>query len=107
MNDITFVEASRMLGERMIKEVSGTSAARLAYGFRLATSRFPEPAEHTLLINSLSTFLSHFQENSAAAEQLINHGDHPRDETLDKATLAAYASVAGLLLNLDEVITKE
>lgn len=107
MNDITFVEASRMLGERMMKEVSGTPAARLAYGFRLATSRFPEPAEHTLLINSLNTFLNHFLENSEAAEQLINHGDHPRDETLDKATLAAYASVAGLLLNLDEVITKE
>jgi hypothetical protein len=33
-------------------------------------------------------------------------GEAPRDETLDADELAAYTAVMGLLLNLDEAITK-
>ena len=34
-------------------------------------------------------------------------GESPRDPALDASELAAYSAVAGLILNLDEVVTKE
>jgi hypothetical protein len=37
----------------------------------------------------------------------LSEGEHPRDETLDAAELAAYTAVASLILNLDETVTKE
>ena len=40
------------------------------------------------------------------AAAYLSTGEHPRDESLPVAEHAAYAAVAGLILNLDEVITK-
>jgi hypothetical protein len=42
-----------------------------------------------------------------AARKLLSVGERPRDPSLDVAELAAYAGMASLILNLDEVITKE
>ena len=41
MNDVTYVEASRKLAERMMKEGGKTYRQRIAYGFELATSSSP------------------------------------------------------------------
>ena len=35
MNDVTFLEAARFIGQRMMKEGGADAAARLRYGFRL------------------------------------------------------------------------
>ena len=37
----------------------------------------------------------------------LSQGESPRDEKLDASELAAYTTVASLILNLDETITKE
>ena len=42
-----------------------------------------------------------------AALALVQTGESPRNEKLDVSELAAYTAVAGLILNLDETITKE
>src|SRR2546428_843888 len=39
LNEITYVEASRKLAERMIAEGGATPEKRLVYGFRLVTAR--------------------------------------------------------------------
>jgi hypothetical protein len=39
--------------------------------------------------------------------KLISTGEYPRDDKLESAELAAYTAVAGMILNLDEAITKE
>jgi hypothetical protein len=38
---------------------------------------------------------------------VITTGEWPRDKTLDVAEHAALAAMANMILNLDEVITKE
>ena len=42
-----------------------------------------------------------------AALQFVSHGEYPRDAKLDVSELAAYTSVTSLILNLNEVVTKE
>ena len=70
-------------------------------------SRSPHAAEMTLLRGSLEYQLTRFRENPGAAEKLAKAGEAPRDAGLDVPELAAYATVAGLIMNLDEAITKE
>ena len=107
MNDVTYVEASRKLGERMMNEGGETPAERIAYGFALATARSPRSQEAGVLQQAYSSFLDDFQTDPEAAEELLSEGESERDESLDAVELASYSSIASLILNLDETITKE
>ena len=45
MNDVTYLEASRKLAERMMKEGGASPEERIDLAFRLATARRPTPRE--------------------------------------------------------------
>src|SRR2546422_3328944 len=59
MNDVTFLEAARFLGQRMIKEGGESPDARLRYGFRLATGRRPTAGEEQVLRDDLQFHLDY------------------------------------------------
>jgi hypothetical protein len=107
MNDVTYVEAARKLAERMMREGGEDPAERLAYGFRLATARRPGQREAEILARGFQRYLDRYQTKPEDAEKLLAAGDSPRDEKLPAHELAAYAATASMILNLDEVITKE
>ncbi|MBK9165914.1 MAG: DUF1553 domain-containing protein [Bryobacterales bacterium] len=107
MNDVTFVEAGRFLGQRMMREGGRTAESRLRHGFRIATGRTPRAAELDVLTGSLRYHLDYFSGREAQAEKFLAQGDSPADPALPRRELAAYAAVASLLLNLDETVTKE
>ena len=65
------------------------------------------PAELKILRTAFGRHHAHYRDNRAAALKLIGAGEAPRDQQLDSAEHAAYAAVCNLILNLDEVITKE
>ena len=108
MNDVTFVEAARFIGQRMMKEGGANTDQRLRFGFRLVTGRFSvgrrSKTSCTAACNSIWIYFSGKPKRS---EQYLGQGESPADPKLDARELAAYASVASLLLNLDEVMTKE
>ncbi len=106
LNEVTFVEAARVLAERVVKE-HATSEQRLTYAFRLLAARAPRPTELQLLLAALTHHEAHYRAHPDAAAALLSAGEHPRDEAFDTPELAAYTAIANLLLNLDEVITKE
>jgi hypothetical protein len=107
MNDVTYVEAGRVLAQRIMKEAGPTADERITLAFRLLTGRQPKQAELHILLRALDRHLTEYRADRTAALKLVSAGEAPRDEKLEVAELAAYAAVAGLLLNLDEVITKE
>jgi hypothetical protein len=107
LNEITYVEASRSLAERMMKEGGSDIRDRLTTGYRLATSRSPDKQTLSLLQKGFEDRKIHFQEHQEAAKQMISHGKKEPDENLDPADLAAYTITANVLLNLDRVITKD
>ena len=47
------------------------------------------------------------EREKSAAEKLVTLGESKRNESLDIAELAAYTMTCNLILNLDEVVTKE
>jgi hypothetical protein len=107
MNDVTFLEAARVLAERMMKEGGSTAEERIAFAFRLATGRFPNTLESRVLSDSLHYALDRFQTHPDNATNYLTVGEHSRDQKLDAKELAAYSSVASLILNLDETVTKQ
>ncbi|MBP6824270.1 MAG: DUF1549 domain-containing protein [Acidobacteria bacterium] len=107
MNDVTYIEAARMLAELMLKEGGATIEQRLAWAFRRVTSRQPNEAEIKALVKNLNSQLEYFTRNPQEAEKLLTVGEKRNDDKLNRAELAAYATTASLLLNLDEVITRQ
>lgn len=107
MNDVTYLEAARLLAERMLKEGGATPVARLAWAFRLAISRQPTERELQTLLRNLNSQLDVFTRHPLEAEKLLAVGEKRNDETVNRAQLAAYAAVASLILNLDETITRQ
>ena len=106
MNNVIFVEASRFLAERMMREAEADNR-RIECGFRLLTARSPTESESYLLRDAYDTFLAKYRNDVASAEQLLKTGEKPRDKRLDVAEHAALTMVASLIMNLDEVVTKE
>ncbi len=106
MNDVTFIEAARALGQRMM-QAAPAPADRLRYGFRLLLSRYPSADETKALEASLNYHRDYFQTRPAAATKLLEQGESKPDPKLNPQELAAYASVASLMLNLDEAVTKQ
>jgi hypothetical protein len=106
MNEVTFVEAARMLAQRMMT-AAATPGERITWAFRLALARQPSASELAILEQNLARHLDQFRERPGAADQLLLVGEAPRDVKLDSSELAAYTVVANLILNLDEMVTKE
>ena len=106
MNDVAFLEAARKLGERMIREGGLDPSARLAYGWKLVLGRQPRTGELASITIAYHRFLTRFKTDPAAAEAFLKQGESLR-EPLDPAELAAAATVASLILNLDEAVTKD
>ena len=107
MNEVTFVEASRRLAERMISEGGATAESRVEFGFRVALARTPGLKQKQVLLRALGDFEATFRADAKAASDYIHQGDSPVKPGLAPAEVAAYTGVASLILNLDETITKE
>ncbi|MBV8550168.1 MAG: DUF1553 domain-containing protein [Acidobacteriaceae bacterium] len=106
MNDPTYVEASRALAERDLRDAAPAEADRIRYAFRLATDREPSPQEFTILDALYKKQIVHYEKNRAAAEKLLSSGESKRNPKFDAAELAAWTMVSSTILNMDETITK-
>jgi mono/diheme cytochrome c family protein len=106
MNETQFVEASRALAERGMKEGGAKAEERLAYVFRLATARQPDAKELAELVAAYKDHLAVYTKDVAAAKKLITVGESKPDAKLNPSELAALTMVSNLILNLDEVINK-
>ena len=105
MNDPTFVEAARKFAERLLVE-AGDDRQRIHLACRLALARAPKPAETEVLLKLYHEQLAVYRRDTAAATRMLQVGESGFDAKLDPAELAAWAMVAGAILNLDETITK-
>jgi hypothetical protein len=106
MNDVQYFEAARQLGYRMLREGGSNDADRLKLGFRIVTSRWPTASEADVLADNLAAQRARYAADAAAAEKVISVGESPVPKDVPAPELAAYTMVANVLMNLDEVLTK-
>ena len=93
--------------KRMIAEGGTTPEDRVAWGFRRATGRKPQAVEVKLLADGLARRTARFRQSPAESAKILTPGEARPDPKLDPVELASYAVTANILLNLDEVITRE
>ena len=107
MNDVTYVEASRLLAERMMRDGGPAIAERIRRAFLLSLARPPESRELAVLIAGYERHLAYYHDHPDAADVLTRIGEFHRDGHLNVTELAACTTIAGLILNLDEAVTRE
>lgn len=106
LNDPQYLEAARVLGERMVRDGGRTPSERIAMGFRLVTGRRPEARELALLEALQAAECASFTARPRAARAMLAVGEHPRDQSLDPGDAASYAVVASTMLSMDEALNK-
>ncbi|MBC8354851.1 MAG: DUF1553 domain-containing protein [Planctomycetes bacterium] len=106
MNDVTFVEAARVIAQRAIHS-STDSTERIMNIFQVVLARLPSEEEGVIVQRGLAHHLTQFREAPEAASQLVSVGEYPVPAAFDHAELAAYTTIASLILNLDETVTKQ
>ena len=107
MNDTTFVEAARVLAQRIIREGGDTPEQRLTFAFETVLARKPTTEELGLMTAALAKRIERYRKDPAAARALVFVGESRKPWSLDWAEVAAYTVSASTLLNLDEVVNKE
>jgi hypothetical protein len=107
LNDPTYVEAARALAQRVLREAPTDPGARIRHAFRLVTAREPNAKEMQVLRDLAETQVGRYRKQADAAKKLLAVGESKADRTLDPRELAGWTTVASVILNLDEAITKE
>ena len=105
MNDPVYVEAARVLAQRVLAEAPPDHDARLTHAWRLALGRVPAEKERGILEKTLAEQLATYGQDPAAASALLKVGDAPKAGNASDAELAAWTTIANVLLNLNETIT--
>lgn len=106
LNDPQFMEASRVLAERMQKEGGQSFEEQSRYAFRLLCGRDAQSEEIDLLKQQYQYALSKYENDPQAATHLLGIGEFPIDPELDQIQTAALAMVANTMMNFDEAYMK-
>lgn len=104
LNDPTFVEAAKVLGENMTRQKDPRQAIVLTY--RKLTGRQPTPTEVQLLTQMQSREHDRFANAPAKQTGWLKAGQYRVDPTLDAAQIVANAVVASTIMNSDATLTK-
>jgi hypothetical protein len=105
LNDPVYVEAAQALARRM-NAWGETSADKARAGFRLCLTRPPSEAELQRLVRMYEEALVSYRQDAKAANDLATNPLGPIPPGADVAQLAAWTTVANVLLNLDETLMK-
>ncbi|MFZ9412659.1 MAG: PSD1 and planctomycete cytochrome C domain-containing protein [Opitutales bacterium] len=106
LNDPTWVEAARVLAQRVTKE-QPTDEARLARAFALVLGRAPAGPEPALLAKMLANQRKVYAADAKAAEALLAIGESKRDAAIPAAEHAALTAACLALYNLDAAVTRD
>lgn len=105
LNDPQFVEASRNFAERILTSANNTDD-RIRFAFETALARLPSDQELDLIRQTLEQEHSRFHSTPGAAAAYLNYGESERRNDLPLAEHAAWTTIANLIFNLSEMITK-
>jgi len=106
LNDPTYVEAARVFAQRIINEGGTDSTQRLNWAFETALSRQATKQESNVLMDVYGKHLVMFQADTDSARSLVAVGNATTPTQVDVAEHAAWTSIARIIFNLHESITR-
>ena len=101
MNDPVYIEAAQALARRIVR-AGATPADQARMGFRLCLARPPSETETQRLVALHDEALAFYKQDAAKAAAMISE----KANGSDQSDLAAWTTVANVLLNLDETVMK-
>ena len=105
-NDPTYVEAARVFTTRVLREGGNTFDSRLSLAFRLALSREPDPLESRVLRELLGKSRKRFEKDPEDARRFVEIGQAKLPEDMDAVEVASWSSIARVIFNLSETMTR-
>ena len=102
-NDPTVLEAARVLATKLLQDKSSANE-KVYKAFRLIICRKPNEKEQAILDSYYNEELKAM--DRPTAEKVLNVGEYPLPENVNKVNLAAMMKVVDAIYNLEEAITK-
>jgi hypothetical protein len=106
LNDPTYVEAARVFAERIVKEGGEKADERIRWAWQQALLRKPDAKELATLRELVRKHAAEYAADREAAEAFLKVGLKPVPADVDAAELATWTSVARVILNLHETVTR-
>ena len=107
LNDPVFFEAAQALGNRMA-DSAGTTADKIAFGFKLCITRPPRPHESQRLVQFFESARSDYEKKLPKTQQMkvSFKPSKPGQSKATAAESAAWSALGNVLLNLDETLMR-
>ncbi len=106
LNDPQFMEAARVLSEKLLKQFPGDEAKRNREAFRELTGRLPDKTETRILSQLFAEQKSLFTKDNDSAKKLLSTGESKWEESLPLADFAAMTTLANTIMNFDEFVVE-
>ena len=106
LNDPQFVEAARVLGEKLLKKFPSDEAKRNSEAFRELTGRLPDKIELKILSQLFAEQRTLFAKDIESAKKLLSTGESKWDESLPLADFAAMTTLASAIMNFDDFVVE-
>ncbi|MEE2641712.1 MAG: PSD1 and planctomycete cytochrome C domain-containing protein [Planctomycetota bacterium] len=105
LNDPSYVESAQAFAE-MLMQGSKDNSKRLEFAFEQALNRKPSEKESAILMKIFHEHQKEFAADEKSASDSIQTGLRKPAADLDAKEMAAWTSVARIILNLHETITR-
>ena len=106
MNDVTYLEAARVLAERTLQDGGTSAESRITWAFRRVLSRSPNDTELSALVRGFDRRRKGFQQQPTAALQALQAGESPVNSHFAPDELAALTATISVLFNVDEFVER-
>ncbi|WP_408011896.1 DUF1553 domain-containing protein [Saccharobesus litoralis] len=106
LNDPSFVEAARVFASHIMQQ-PGTTESKIDWALQTALARTSQSQqERNTLVEAYQTNLDYFTQTPHEASALLDQGNQANPQNLEQNQLAAWTSVARIILNLHETVTR-
>lgn len=106
LNDPQFVEAAKMIAQRVQLHGQYNLNEQIILTFRMVTSRTPDVEEISILQSLFNEQMKHYKTHPKEAKQLLAVGESLIEPKLDPIYTAALTMVSSAVLNHDEMYMK-
>jgi hypothetical protein len=106
LNDPQFVEASRVMSEKVQKEFPDNVDQQITYAFRRSTGLKPNKEQLVVLKEQYQQSLEQFKKEPTMADSILSVGEMSFNKVLSKEKTAAMTLVVSTIFNFDESYMK-